>query len=171
MGTLLQDIKYAARMLRKNLGFTSVAILTLALGIGANTAIFSVVNSVLLRPLPFREPDRLVRVYSEFPTMDLRKFWFSAPEFLEIQQESKSWESIGAWSKYPVEERWKFVSAVQERLAAIPGVTSASLADGLPPLREINANDTRSKVINLLRMDQRRTWITGTSSATITSRR
>jgi predicted permease len=96
--TLLQDLRYALRMLRKNLGFTAVAIITLALGIGANTAIFSVVNGVMLRPLPFREPDRLVRVYSEFPTMQLKKFWLSPPELLDIQKEAKSWEAIGAWA-------------------------------------------------------------------------
>jgi putative ABC transport system permease protein len=84
-------------MLRKNPGFTAVAVITLALGIGANTAIFSVVNSVLLRPLPYREPTKLVRIYSEFPTMQLRKFWLSPPELLDIQKEAKSWESIGAW--------------------------------------------------------------------------
>src|SRR4029450_12409743 len=91
-------MRFALRMLRKNIGFTAVAILTLALGIGANTAIFSVVNGVLLRPLPFREPDRLIRVYSEFPTMQLRKFWLSPPELLDIQKEAKSWEAIGAWA-------------------------------------------------------------------------
>src|SRR5262245_40684014 len=85
-------------MLRKNPGFTTVSILTLALGIGANSAIFSVVNAVLLRPLPFREPDRLVRIYSEFPTMQLNKFWLSPPELLDIQKDAKSWEAIGAWA-------------------------------------------------------------------------
>src|SRR5260221_9870797 len=95
MGNFWQDLRYAFRMLRKNPGFTSVAVVTLALGVGANTAIFSVVNAVLLRPLPYREPTRLVRVYSEFPTMQLRKFWLSPPELLDIQKEAKSWEAIG----------------------------------------------------------------------------
>ena len=98
MQTFLQDLKYALRMLKKNPAFTTVAILTLAVGIGANSAIFSVVNSVLLRPLPYREPDQLVRVYSEFPTMQLQKFWLSPPELLDIQREAKSWEAIGAWA-------------------------------------------------------------------------
>jgi len=98
MQTFLQDLKYARRMLKKNPAFTAVAILTLAVGIGANSAIFSVVNSVLLRPLPYRQPDQLVRVYSEFPTMQLQKFWLSAPELLDIQREAKSWEAIGAWA-------------------------------------------------------------------------
>ncbi|MCA1579225.1 MAG: ABC transporter permease [Acidobacteria bacterium] len=98
MQTFLQDLKYALRMLKKNPAFTAVAILTLAVGIGANSAIFSVVNSVLLRPLPYREPGQLVRVYSEFPTMKLQKFWLSAPELLDIQREAKSWETIGAWA-------------------------------------------------------------------------
>jgi len=98
MQTFLQDLKYALRMLKKNPAFTTVAILTLAVGIGANSAIFSVVNSVLLRPLPFRQPNQLVRVYSEFPTMQLQKFWLSPPELLDIQREAKSWEAIGAWA-------------------------------------------------------------------------
>ncbi|MFN8001535.1 MAG: ABC transporter permease [Acidobacteriota bacterium] len=98
MTTLLQDLRYGVRMLRKRPGFMLVVILTLAIGIGLNTAIFSVVNAVLLRPLPFRQPEQLVRVYSEFPTMNLRKFWLSAPEFIDLQNEAKSWESLGAWA-------------------------------------------------------------------------
>jgi len=85
-------------MLLHKPGFAAVAVITLALGIGANTAIFSVVNAVLLRPLPYREPGKLVRIYTEFPTMNLKKFWMSAPEFLDIQNEADSWESIGAWT-------------------------------------------------------------------------
>ena len=98
MQTFLQDLKYALRILKKNPAFTAVAILTLAVGIGANSAIFSVLNSVLLRPLPYRQPGQLVRVYSEFPTMQLQKFWLSPPELLDIQREAKSWETIGAWA-------------------------------------------------------------------------
>jgi len=85
-------------MLMNKPGFALVAIITLALGIGANTAIFSVVNAVLLQPLPYREPGKLVRVYSEFPTMDLRRFWMSVPEFMDIEKEAQSWEAVGAWS-------------------------------------------------------------------------
>jgi len=98
MHSLLLDVKYGIRMLLNKPGFAAVAVITLALGIGANTAIFSVVNAVLLRPLPYRQPGKLVRVYTEFPTMNLRKFWMSPPEFLDIQNESQSWESIGAWT-------------------------------------------------------------------------
>jgi putative ABC transport system permease protein len=100
METLWQDIQFAARMLRKNLGFTAAAVLCLMLGIGATTGIFTVVNAVLLRPLPYAHPEQLIRVYTEFPTFPnggLPRFWTSAAEFLDLRRDTHSWASLDAW--------------------------------------------------------------------------
>ena len=100
MTTILKDLRYASRMLIENPGFAAAAILCLALGIGATSAIFSVVHAVLLKPLPYRQPDRLVRLYTEFPTFPnggLRRFWTSPPEYYEVSHELQSWESLDAW--------------------------------------------------------------------------
>jgi predicted permease len=85
METVLQDIRYGLRQLIKKPTFTIVAVLTLALGVGANTAIFSIVNAVLLRSLPFPDPDRLVRIYFNNPGVGLRGVRFSVPEFDDLR--------------------------------------------------------------------------------------
>jgi putative ABC transport system permease protein len=95
---LIQDIRYAFRSLRKSAGFTIPAVACLALGIGASTAIFSIVNTVLLKPLPYRDSQNYARVYTEFPKANLSKFWFSAPEFRNMQRFNRSWSQIEAWS-------------------------------------------------------------------------
>jgi predicted permease len=97
MGTFLADLKFGARLLWRTPVVSLIAILTLALGIGANTAIFTVVHSVVMRPLPYPNADRLVQLYTQFPTMHFDKFWFSAPEFLEFQAQSRSYKSVGAY--------------------------------------------------------------------------
>src|ERR1700689_336063 len=94
MGTLLQDVRYGWRLFRKNPGFTAVAILTLALGVGANTAIFSIVNAVLLRSLPYRDPDRLVRIFFNEPGVGLRDVAFSKPELDDLQTRAGVFEDV-----------------------------------------------------------------------------
>jgi predicted permease len=96
MNTLIRDIRYELRSLRKNPGFTAVAILTLALGIGANTVIFSVINSVLLHSLPFRDPARLVKVSFDDPGVGLLDTFFSVPEMEDLKSRSGVFEDVSA---------------------------------------------------------------------------
>jgi len=95
LGGFWQDLRYAARMLRKNPGFTAVAVLTLALGIGANTAIFSVVNSVLLRPLPFDQPGQLAQLWEGAPGVEIRA---SGPTFVDWSEADTALENLAAYS-------------------------------------------------------------------------
>jgi putative ABC transport system permease protein len=103
MNTLLQDIRYALRVLYKAPGFTAVAVLTLALGIGANAAIFSVVDAVLLRPLPFKNPSRLVMLWEGLPEIGYPKIGASAPDLVLYEREQKSFESLGAFQNKDVD--------------------------------------------------------------------
>jgi len=94
--TLLQDVRYALRMMRKSPGFTAVAVLTLALGIGANTAIFSVVDAVLLRSLPYPHVNRLVILSEELPRSG--KMNVSMPDFFDWQAQNRSFEGMAAFA-------------------------------------------------------------------------
>src|ERR1700734_4138954 len=100
MSNLLQDIRYGWRTLRRSPGFAAVAVLVLALGIGANTAIFSVVNAVLLRPLPFDQPERVVALYhkppqASFPGISL--FAVSPANFYDWRMQAHSFEAMSAY--------------------------------------------------------------------------
>src|SRR5580704_8094868 len=99
------NFRYGFRMLARNPAFAVTAILCAALGTGATTAIFSVVNAVLLRPLPYASSDRLVRVFSEFPKEvsstsqgGFKHFWISPPEFFDLKRDTQSWDAFEAWA-------------------------------------------------------------------------
>jgi putative ABC transport system permease protein len=94
--TLMQDVRYATRTLRNSPGFTFVAVLTLALGIGANTAIFSVINAVLLKPLPFKDPDKLVQLWETESAPG--NFPLTGPDYLDWQQQNQTLESSALYT-------------------------------------------------------------------------
>src|SRR6202162_464421 len=98
MQTFWQDLRYGVRMLAKAPGFTAIAVLTLALGIGANTAIFSVVNAELLRPLPFRDSDRLVSVATTNSRMRSSNFSTSYPDFVDWQKQNQVFKDMAAYT-------------------------------------------------------------------------
>ena len=93
----MNDFKFAFRQLLKNPGFTAVAVLTLALGIGANTAMFSVINAVLLRSLPYPNSDRLVQIWQTNPRANRWGAWVSYPDFLDWRQQNTTFEEVGAF--------------------------------------------------------------------------
>ena len=131
MGDLRHDIVYASRKLRAAPAFTLTVILTLALGIGANTAIFSVVNAVLLRPLPFPSSERLMSLWSTTPSVGAQRGSASYPDFADWRSQNQVFEGTAAF--YDSD----FVltgSGDPERLSG--AVTSAYAAIGLTATRE-----------------------------------
>src|SRR5215216_3944552 len=94
METLRQDLSYGIRMLFRNPGFTAVAILSLAIGIGANSTIFSVTNALLLRPLPYKDADRLVILWSRSPGLNVTQDWFSPGQYLDIKSQNQVFDQI-----------------------------------------------------------------------------
>src|SRR6476620_9440755 len=97
MHTLKQDLVFALRTLAKSPAYAAVTILTLALGIGANTAIFSVVNGVMLKPLAYPRPERLEFISSTFPALGFDRFWVSVPEWAEFKERNRSYQDVGAY--------------------------------------------------------------------------
>jgi putative ABC transport system permease protein len=100
MSTLLRDLRHGVRTLLKQPGFTAIAVLTLALGIGANTAIFSVVNAVLIRPLPYKNPDQLIAVYEKRPALGRERGFVSPPDFIDWRAQNTVFENIAAYTSW-----------------------------------------------------------------------
>ena len=96
MSTFVQDVRFALRGLARQRGFTVVALVTLALGIGANSAIFGIVNAVLLRPLPYEDPERVVLLWSHWTNWS--KTWVSQGELVDYQEQARSLEHLAAFS-------------------------------------------------------------------------
>jgi putative ABC transport system permease protein len=98
MDALRQDLRYALRQIRRHPGYAAIVVATLALGIGANTAVFSVVDAVLLRPLPYADAGRLVRLWSAYPTRNETRGTVSPPDLQDWRAQSRTVESMGAWA-------------------------------------------------------------------------
>ena len=96
METLLQDLGYGVRMLLKNPRFTAVAVLSLAIGIGANSAIFSVTNALLLKPLAYKDAERLVIMWNRSPGLNVAQDWLSPGEYIDIKTQNHSFEQVAA---------------------------------------------------------------------------
>src|ERR1041385_90893 len=148
METFLQDVRYSVRTLLKKPAFACIVILTLALGIGANSAIFSVVNALLLRPLPYSDPDRLVVVWSVYRTND--KAYASAANFRDWKEQSQAFEHLAAY------DTGRFNLGGGGQPEALDGaLVSADFAVRCPKYirsrtrRENPAGDNRSKRLHL----------------------
>lgn len=96
--TTLQDLRYALRLLERSPGFAAIAVLTIGMGIGANSAIFSVINGVVRKPLAYPNPDRLMYVTSSFSRQNFNKFWVSPPEYLDYKEHTRAFADLGAYT-------------------------------------------------------------------------
>ena len=136
MESLWLDMKYGARMLRRNPGFTLIAVLALALGIGSTTSIFTVVYGVLLRPLPYTEPERLVLIFEGIPGARSGPIGFSPPDFAFLErQQTRSFEGVAAFSNKTYE-----LSGIREALR----ITGARVSPQLFPLLGVQAATGRT---------------------------
>lgn len=142
MNSFLQDVRYGFRILRRQRTFTAVAVLTLALGIGVNAAMFSVVNAVLLRPLPFQQPEQLVLVHEGVPTLGFSKISFSVPDFMLYEQAQKSFQGMAPYQNQEFE-----LSGIGEPSRITAARVSANLFPllGIQPVlgRDFHADEDR----------------------------
>jgi len=139
MNSFLQDIRHGARSLRKSPGFSAVAVLTIGLGLGANTAIFSVLTGVLLRPLPFREPERLVSLWETRLDRGFTQTTFSRPNFWDVKDQQRSFEGVAAMENgainltgkgFPTELALGRVTANFFQLLGVTPLLGRSFAEG-----------------------------------------
>src|ERR1041384_2292979 len=98
MGNLIQDLRFASRLLLKSPTFTAITLLALALGIGANTVIFSAFNAVMLRPLPYNDPDRVVTVWDSFPRLGVNKIGVTYANFTDLKERNHVFEPLALYT-------------------------------------------------------------------------
>src|SRR6202049_1584692 len=128
---MLTDLRYALRMLVKTPGFTAIAILTLTLGIGANSAIFSVIDAVLLRPLPFSKPNELVAIWSQMARENSEKETESIPDYVDLRDQSQTLSALAAYTRAGAvlngteESRQLYGVAITSDIFSVLGVSPA----------------------------------------------
>ncbi|HEU5335509.1 MAG TPA: ABC transporter permease, partial [Terriglobales bacterium] len=147
METLLHDLRYALRMLRKNPGFTAVAVVTLALGIGANTAMFSAVNAVLLRALPFRDPGRLVVLWETNPHVEGfigQRLPVRLESYLRWKQDARSFQEIALYHTGVSQGESSQLAANLTGIAQPQRVESATASSNFFHLLGVNAEIGRT---------------------------
>ncbi len=120
MRSMLQDLRYALRMLRKNPGLSAAVVLSLAIGIGANSTIFSVVDALLLRPLPYPQPERLANIWLHSPGIGIFRDWPSPGQFLDIRNENHSFDEMGI-----AQPRGMTLTGIDQPLR-VDGITTSS---------------------------------------------
>ncbi|MBV9268331.1 MAG: ABC transporter permease [Acidobacteriaceae bacterium] len=177
-------LRFIFRTWRRTPTFTIAALVCLALGIGATTAIFSIVNGVILRPLPYPNPDRLVRIYTEFPTFPnggLHKFWVSEPEVFDLKRAAHSFEEIGAWgtvganlsgSVRPIRVNATFISADLARLLEVKPMmghlpTAEDDVPGAPPVEDLSLGVRQRDFAGDPHVVGRHTYLNNTSATVI----
>src|SRR4029453_7058691 len=118
MSAFLQDVRYAVRTLRRSAGMTVVIVASLAIGIGANTAIFSVVNALLIKPFPYPDPERLAILWLRSPGINIPQDWPSPGQYIDVKTENRSFEEM---------------SISQGRAGTLLGQSEALRVEGLAP--------------------------------------